>query len=100
MLKRKKFYNDNYKGKHIHMKLDGSPGAEFKIKASDYMYFGCEYNKNPWAMGIELNKGEEYTFYKPSPEEDEVNGKKFAQNLIDAIEKSKTNSRRTKKRCF
>ena len=74
-----KFNNDNYKGKHIHMKLDGSPGAEFKIKASDYMYFGCEYNKNPWAMGIELNKGEEYTFYKPSPEEDEVNGKKFAQ---------------------
>ena len=42
-----KFNNNNYKGKHIHMKLDGSPGAEFKIKASDYMYFGCEYNKNP-----------------------------------------------------
>ena len=42
-----KFNNDNYKGQHIHLKLDGSPGAEFKIKASDYMYFGCEYNKNP-----------------------------------------------------
>ena len=74
-----KFNNNNYKGKHIHLKLDGSPGAEFKIKSSDYMYFGCEYNKNPWVMGVELNKGEEYTFYKPSPEEDEVNGKKFAQ---------------------
>lgn len=30
-------------------------------------------------MGIELNKGDEYVFYKPSPEEDGVNGKKFAQ---------------------
>lgn len=73
-----KFNNNNYKGKHFHLKLDGSPGAEIKIKAGDYMYFGCEYNNNPWAMGIELNKGEEYTFYKPSPEEDE-NGKTFAQ---------------------
>ena len=74
-----KFNNNNYKGKHIHLKLDGSPGAEIKIKASDYMYFGCEYNKNPWVMGVELNKGEEYSFYKPSPEDDPVNGKKFAQ---------------------
>lgn len=73
-----KFNNDNYKGKFIHLKLDGSPGAEFKIKASDYMYFGAEYNKNPLAMGIELNSGEEYTFYKPSAAEDPVNGKDFA----------------------
>lgn len=73
-----KFNNDNYKGKFIHLKLDGSPGAEFKIKASDYMYFGAEYNKNPLAMGIELNSGDEYTFYKPSAAEDPVNGKDFA----------------------
>lgn len=73
-----KFNNNNYKGKFIHLKLDGSPGAEFKIKASDYMYFGAEYNKNPLAMGIELNKGDEYTFYKPSAAEDPVNGKDFA----------------------
>jgi hypothetical protein len=73
-----KFNNNNYKGKFIHLKLDGSPGAEFKIKASDYMYFGSEYNKNPLAMGIELNKGEEYTFYKASAAEDPVNGKDFA----------------------
>lgn len=74
-----KFSNINYRGKHIHMKLEGAKGAEFTIKASDYMYFGCEYNKNPWAMGVELNKGEEYTFYKPSADEDPVNGKDFAQ---------------------
>lgn len=73
-----KFNNDNYKGKFIHLKLDGSPGAEFKIKASDYMYFGAEYNKNPLAMGIELNSGDAYTFYKPSATEDPVNGKDFA----------------------
>ena len=73
-----KFNNNNYKGKFIHLKLDGSPGAEFKIKASDYMYFGSEYNKNPLAMGIELNKGDEYTFYKASAAEDPVNGKDFA----------------------
>lgn len=73
-----KFNNDNYKGKFIHLKLDGSPGAEFTIKSSDYMYFGSEYNKNPLAMGIELNKGDEYTFYKPSASEDSVNGKDFA----------------------
>ena len=73
-----KFNNNNYKGKFIHLKLDGSPGAEFKIKASDYMYFGAEYDKNPLAMGIELDKGDEYTFYKPSAAEDPVNGKDFA----------------------
>jgi hypothetical protein len=39
-----KFNNDNYKGKFIHLKLDGSPGVEFSIKSSDYMYFGSEYN--------------------------------------------------------
>lgn len=72
-----KFSNVNYRGKHIHMKLDGAKGAEFTIKAADYMYFGCEYNKNPWAMGVELNKGETYTFYKASAEEDSVNGKDF-----------------------
>lgn len=42
-----KFSNTNYRGKHIHLKLDGSAGAEFTIKSADYMYFGCEYNKNP-----------------------------------------------------
>jgi hypothetical protein len=74
-----KFNNDNYKGKFIHLKLDGSPGVEFTIKSSDYMYFGSEYNKNSLAMGIELNKGDKYTFYKPSANEDPVNGKNFAQ---------------------
>lgn len=72
-----KFSNTNYRGKHIHLKLDGSAGAEFTIKSADYMYFGCEYNKNPWAMGVELNKGESYTFYKASSAEDPVNGKDF-----------------------
>ena len=73
-----KFNNDNYRGKFIHLKLDGSPGVDIKMKSGDYMYFGAEYNKNPLAMGIELNKGDEYTFYKPSAEEDPVNGKDFA----------------------
>lgn len=73
-----KFNNDNYRGKFIHLKLDGAPGVSIKMKSSDYMYFGAEYNKNPLAMGIELNKGDEYTFYKPSAAEDPVNGKDFA----------------------
>lgn len=41
-----KFSNVNYREKNIHMKLHGAKGAEFTIKAADYMYFGCEYNKN------------------------------------------------------
>ena len=73
-----KFNNDNYRGKFIHLKLDGAPGVSIKMKSSDYMYFGAEYNKNPLAMGIELNKGDEYTFYKPSAADDPVNGKDFA----------------------
>jgi hypothetical protein len=73
-----KFSNDNYEEKYIRLLLDGSPGAKFTIKASDYMYFGCKYNKNPLAMGIELNKGDYYTFNKPSTSEDPVNGKDFA----------------------
>jgi hypothetical protein len=73
-----KFNNDNYRGKFIHLKLDGSPGVSIRMKSSDYMYFGAEYNKNPLAIGIELNKGDEYTFYKPSASEDPVNGKDFA----------------------
>ena len=73
-----KFNNDNYRGKYIQLKLDGSPGIDFTIKASDYMYFGCEYNKNPLAIGVELNAGDVYKFYKPSAEEDPVNGKDFA----------------------
>jgi hypothetical protein len=48
------------------------------MKAGDYMYFGAEYNKNPLAIGIELNEGDEYTFYKSSATEDPVNGKDFA----------------------
>lgn len=74
-----KFSNSNYSGNKIQMKLAGSPGASFTIKAADYMYFGCEYNTNVWAMGVELNKGDYYTFYKPSEAEDAVNGKDFAQ---------------------
>lgn len=71
-----KFNNSNYKGQHIQIKLEGSPGAEIKIKAGDYMYFGSEYNTNPWVMGVELNKGDEYVFYKPSEDE---GGKDFVQ---------------------
>lgn len=74
-----KFNNSNYSGNKIQLKLEGAKGASFTIKAADYMYFGCEYNKNTWAMGIELNKGESYTFYKASAEEDSVNGKDFSQ---------------------
>lgn len=73
-----KFNNDNYRGKFIHLKLDGAPGCNINMKSGDYMYFGAEYNKNPLAIGIELNKGDEYTFYKPSAEEDPINGKDFA----------------------
>ena len=73
-----KFSNDNYEEKYVRLLLDGSPGAKFTIKASDYMYFGCKYNKNPLAMGVELNKGDYYTFNKPSTDEDPVNGKDFA----------------------
>lgn len=73
-----KFGNDNYKEKFVRLLLEGSPGVNFTIKASDYMYFGCEYNKNPLVMGVELEKGETYTFKKPSTAEDPEHGKDFA----------------------
>jgi hypothetical protein len=73
-----KFGNDNYKEKFVRLLLEGSPGVSFTIKASDYMYFGCEYNKNPLVMGVELEKGETYTFKKPSTAEDPEHGKDFA----------------------
>ena len=74
-----KFSNSNYSGNRILLRLDGSKGASFTIKAADYMYFGCEYNENIFAMGVELDKNELYTFEKKSAAEDDVNGKDFAQ---------------------
>ena len=71
-----KFNNSNYVNQNIMIKLNGSPGMQIDIVAGEYMYYGCESNQVEIQMGIELEKGESYSFYKASATE--PNGKDFA----------------------
>lgn len=71
-----KFNNSNYVNQNIMIKLNGSPGLNIDIVAGEYMYYGCESNSVAIQMGVELNKGERYTFYKAPATE--PNGKDFA----------------------
>lgn len=71
-----KFNNSNYVNQNIMIKLNGSPGMQIDIVAGEYMYYGCESNQVEIQMGVELEKGQSYSFYKPSAAE--PNGKDFA----------------------
>lgn len=71
-----KFNNSNYVNQNIMIKLNGSPGLSIDIVAGEYMYYGCESNQVEIQMGVELDKGDRYTFYKPSAVE--PSGKDFA----------------------
>lgn len=71
-----KFNNSNYVNQNIMIKLNGSPGLNIGITAGEYMYYGCESNSVAIQMGVELNAGESYNFYKAPATE--PNGKDFA----------------------